>query len=119
MESGLLQAGPAIEPLQPAQSDPLHWGEHLRPGRPPDLAPAGGVVPGMNDYSSGIGMVATAAWWTTRTNGIENALQSAGMLTDEARAGFDELDAVASQGLRLGIELAKGELLGSFIDRLA
>ena len=72
----------------------------------------------MNDISSGIGMVATAAWWSTRTNGIENALESAGLLTDEARAGFDELDTVASQGLRLGIELTKGELLGSFIDRL-
>ena len=29
-----------------------------------------------------------------------------------------ELDTVAAQGLRLGIELTKGELVGSFIDKL-
>lgn len=72
----------------------------------------------MNGISSGIGMVATAAWWSMSTNGIESALDSAGLLTEEVKAGFDELDTVAAQGLRLGIELTKGELLGSFIDKL-
>jgi hypothetical protein len=75
-------------------------------------------VPLMNGISSGLGLVATAAWWSMSTNGIESALDSAGLLNDDVRAGFDELDTVAAQGLRLGIELTKGELVGSFIDKL-
>ena len=75
-------------------------------------------VPAMNGISSGLGLVATAAWWSMSTNGIESALDSAGLLNDDVRAGFDELDTVAAQGLRLGIELTKGELVGSFIDKL-
>jgi hypothetical protein len=72
----------------------------------------------MTTINSGIGLMATAAWWSLSGSGVERALDASGLLTDEARVGFDELDTVASQGLRLGVELARVELIGSFIDRM-
>ena len=72
--------------------------------------------PVMTMINSGIGLMATASWWSLGSNGTERALDAAGLLTEEARAGFDEIDTVASQGLMLGIEVAKGEMIGSFID---
>lgn len=72
----------------------------------------------MMTTNSGIGLMATAAWWSLGSNAIERTLDASGLLTDDARVAFDELDTVASEGLRLGVELARGELVGSFIDRM-
>lgn len=72
----------------------------------------------MNHPDSGLDLLATAAWWTMTTKGLAKALDASGNLTEEARAGFDELQSIADSGFRLGIELAKGERLGTLIDRV-
>lgn len=72
----------------------------------------------MNHADSGLHLIATSTWWTMASKGVATVLDASGGLTEEARAGFDELQEIAGDGFRLGIELAKGERLGTLIDRV-
>jgi hypothetical protein len=45
-------------------------------------------------------------------------LETSGHLTDDLAAGLDDLQAISNDGLRLGIELARGERLGTLIDQV-
>ena len=72
----------------------------------------------MKTIDSGLAIIATATWWTLTADRATKVLETSGHLGDDLAAGLDGLQAISNDGLRLGLELARGERLGTLIDQV-
>ncbi|MAD78571.1 MAG: hypothetical protein CMJ51_04270 [Planctomycetaceae bacterium] len=72
----------------------------------------------MKPVDSGLALIASATLWSLTADRANRVLETSGHLTDDLAAGLDGLQAISNDGLRLGLELARGERLGTLIDQV-
>lgn len=84
-----------------------------------DLRGLGVRTKGMTFIDSGLALTARSMLALQTTDAIDRSLSGLQPPDAPARVALDELGQVAETGLRLGVELAKNDLVGELIDHMA